>query len=182
MHPTGPGQEPAQLTSDRALLAEAIASETPTLGVCLGAELCTQAKGGQVEKLPSIEVGWAEVRLTKEGIADPLIGPMGDSFLGFEWHSYGCRIPEDCELLALSDSSPQAWRLGPKAWGIQFHAEVTLQDALSWLKSWSNDPDALASGLDPRIIEEQTRERISTWNDLGRDLARRFLEIASASE
>lgn len=179
MHPIGPPNEPSELTADRAALERALSDGKPVLGVCLGAELCTQAAGGSVEKLPGIEVGWTDIRLTDAGRRDPLIGPLGESFLGFEWHSYGCRPPEGSEILAVSDASPQAWRLGPRAWCIQFHAEVVLVDTLSWLDSWRKDPDAEASGLDPKLIASETRERIGRWNELGRSLAGRFFDLAA---
>jgi hypothetical protein len=104
---------------------------------------------------------------------------MGPVFKGFEWHSYGCLPPEDAVVLATSPASPQAWRMGEAAWAIQFHAEVTLDDAESWLRAWSEDADAVASGLDPDLIEAETREMIETWNDLGSGLAQRFFEMAA---
>lgn len=180
MHPTGPDSgEMIQLTDDRELLAEALRAQTPVLSVCLGAELCTQAAGGGIRKLDTLEVGWVDIELTSAGVEDPLIGPMGQVFKGFEWHSYGCLPPEDAVILATSPASPQAWRIGETAWAIQFHAEVTLDDAESWLRAWSEDADAVASGLDPDLIEAETREMIGTWNDLGSGLAQRFFELAA---
>lgn len=180
MHPTGPDSgELGQLTDDRELLADSLAAGTPILSVCLGAELCTQAAGGGIRKLETLEVGWPEIELTEAGLEDPLLAPMGPSFRGFEWHSYGCLPPEGSILLATNSTSPQAWRIGDTAWAIQFHAEVELADIESWLRSWEKDPDAIASGLDPAQIAAETRERIDRWNDLGRGLAQRFFELAA---
>jgi len=179
MHPTGPDSgEPEQLTDDREMLAEALATETPILSVCLGAELCTQAAGGGIRKLEALEVGWADIELTSAGLEDPLIGPIGSPFKGFEWHSYGCLPPENAVVLATSEASPQAWKIGDAAWAIQFHAEVTLDDAESWLRAWGDDADAVASGLDPQAIAAETQDRIGEWNDLGRGLAQRFFDLA----
>ncbi|MFM8527969.1 MAG: type 1 glutamine amidotransferase [bacterium] len=180
MHPTGPDSgEPEQLTDDRELLGDALAAGTPILSVCLGAELCTQAAGGGIRKLETLEVGWTEIELTEAGREDPLLGPMGSPFEGFEWHSYGCLPPEGAIVLATNSASPQAWRIGDSAWAIQFHAEVLLEDIQSWLRSWDKDPDALASGLDPDRILVETERKILRWNDLGRGLAERFLAFAA---
>ncbi len=180
MHPTGPDSgEPGELTDDRELLEDALGVETPILSVCLGAELCTQAAGGGIRKLETLEVGWAEIELTEAGRKDPLLGPMGSPFEGFEWHSYGCLPPGDAVVLASNHASPQAWRIGDSAWAIQFHAEVLLEDIQSWLRSWDKDPDALASGLDPEEIAVETERKIARWNDLGRGLAERFFSLAA---
>ncbi len=180
MHPTGPDSgEPEQLTDDRELLGDALAAGTPILSVCLGAELCTQAAGGGIRKLETLEVGWTEIELTEAGLEDPLLGPMGSSFEGFEWHSYGCLPPDGAIVLATNPASPQAWRIGDSAWAIQFHAEVLLEDVRSWLRSWDKDPDALASDLDPDEIAAETERKISEWNDLGRGLAERFFAFAA---
>ncbi|MFM9044045.1 MAG: glutamine amidotransferase-related protein, partial [bacterium] len=109
MHPTGPDSgEPEQLTDDRELLGDALAAGTPILSVCLGAELCTQAAVGGIRKLETLEVGWTEIELTEAGRDDPLLGPMGSPFEGFEWHSYGCLPPEGAIVLATNSASPQA--------------------------------------------------------------------------
>lgn len=180
MHPTGPDSgEPAELTDDRELLAAALADEVPILSVCLGAELCTQAAGGGIRKLESIELGWTSIELTEEGKSDPVLGPLGPTFEGFEWHSYACLPPDGAPVLATSEAAPQAWKLGPMAWAIQFHAEVVLEDIESWLSSWDKDPDAVSSGRDPAEISAQTHERIEAWNGLGAGLAQRFFDLAA---
>ena len=55
-------------------------------------------------------------------------------------------------------------------WGVQFHPEVTGSDYDEWLDEWGDDPDAVASGLDPSLIRAQTAARIAAWNDVGRGM------------
>ena len=62
---------------------------------------------------------------------------------------------------------------GARAWGIQFHAEVTLE----MMRAWTNeDPDDLP--VDAEDFLEAAETRIAHWNDQGRALCAAFLEIA----
>jgi hypothetical protein len=76
----------------------------------------------------------------------------------------------------------QAFRLGEaRAWGVQFHAEVTGAYLDAWLDGWESDDDAVASGLDPEAIRRESRRKISAQTDLGRGVARRFLAEAMSA-
>ena len=165
------------LNEDRELLARLLDAGKPLLGVCLGAQLLTLAAGGEVRKMPEPEIGWKAIEVG--GAEDPVIGPTAPGFEGFEWHSYSCTLPPGAVELARSDQALQAYRIGERAWAIQFHAEVALEDAESWLDDYRNDEDAVRIGLDPEALRTETRERIGAWNDLGRDLARRFVRAAA---
>ena len=73
------------------------------------------------------------------------------AFNAFQWHSYEMGI-DDGEVLARSEVCAQAARFGPLAWAIQFHAEVSERDALTWIADYESDPDAVAIGLDPEAL------------------------------
>ena len=88
---------------------------------------------------------------------------------------------DDGEVLARSAVCAQAARFGPLAWSIQFHAEVTERDALKWIADYESDPDAVAIGLDPEALAAETRDRIGAWNEVGRALCARFLELAAVA-
>jgi GMP synthase-like glutamine amidotransferase len=72
----------------------------------------------------------------------------------------------------------QAYRIGNSAWGIQFHAEVTEVDAVSWAVNYAVDEDAVEMGIDSDALSAQILERIGEWNRLGRELSGRFLAEA----
>ena len=59
------------LRGEKGLLAELLGRGVPTLGVCLGAQLVSEAAGGSPRRAPEPEIGWVEVELTPEGRADP---------------------------------------------------------------------------------------------------------------
>jgi hypothetical protein len=49
----------------------------------------------------------------------------------------------------------------------------------AWLDDYRKDPDAVRVGLDPESLRAETEKRIDAWNELGRGLCARFLEVAA---
>jgi GMP synthase (glutamine-hydrolysing) len=161
-----------------ALLAEMFERGTPLLGVCLGAQLLAAAVGGSAARASEPEIGWFDVEVTPEGIGDPVIGPLAPRFEAFEWHSYECRLPDDAVVLARTPVCVQAFRIGRSAWGIQFHAEVTSDDARRWIDDYHSDDDAVRIGIDPAALHAETERKIGAFNALGRELCRRWAQAA----
>lgn len=169
----------AWLTQEKALIASLLEARVPLLGVCLGSQLVAEAAGGSVRRATRPEIGWHSVEVTAAGADGPLIGPLAPHFVAFGWHSYEATLPENADPLAASAVCNQAYRIGERAWGIQFHAEVSERDALEWAADYRTDPDAVGMGLDPGALAADIRERIGAWNELGRALCGRFVDAAS---
>lgn len=179
MHPDQTDEHP-WLAREKAVLGELLDRRVPLLGVCLGSELVAEAAGAQARR-GSPEIGWCQVETTDEAASDPLMAPLVPSFEALEWHSYEATLPPGAAALARSESCLQAYRIGTTAWGIQFHAEVTLADFEAWLDDYRSDPDAVAFGPAPDELRSQTRRAIDRWNQLGRELCARFLAVAASS-
>jgi GMP synthase (glutamine-hydrolysing) len=139
----------------------------PLLGVCLGGQLLAHAMGAHVGPASRPEIGWHEVVLTREGTDDPVLGALPERFDAFQWHSYAFDVPEGGELLAESPVCAQAFRLGPSAWAVQFHPEVTREILEAWRSG--------SEGTAPPI----SLEPIGVWNELGRRLAIAFFDQAA---
>jgi GMP synthase (glutamine-hydrolysing) len=167
------------LPEEKGLLRELLASGTPLLGVCLGAQLLAEAAGAQPRRASRPEIGWHDVEVLAQGADDPLVGPLAPRFNAFQWHSYEFPLPPAAIPLARSDVCLQAYRVGDTAWGIQFHAEVAPRDAEAWIDDYRSDEDAVRIGLDVDALRERTRRLIGDWNALGRDLCERFLAEAA---
>jgi GMP synthase (glutamine-hydrolysing) len=167
------------LGPEKALLRELLELEVPVLGVCLGAQLLADAAGAPPHRASRPEIGWHEVELTDEGSGDPVLGPLERRFDAFQWHSYEFPLPPGATPLARSAVCLQAFRAGRSAWGIQFHAEVTRQDAEAWIDDYRSDEDAVRIGLDPDDLRKRTHEAIGEWNALGRALCERFFAAAT---
>ena len=167
------------LGDEKKLLAGLIEAGTPLLGACLGAQVLCEAAGGEVRRMDRPEIGWLEVEVTREGEEDPLLGALAPAFRAFQWHSYECVPPPGATVLARSEACVQAFRVGERAWGIQFHAEVSSADARSWIADWRSDEDAVRIGLDAEALRTETEAAMLEWNDLGRALCGRFLDAVA---
>jgi GMP synthase (glutamine-hydrolysing) len=176
MHADQEGRHP-WLHFEKDFLAAMIDDRMPVLAVCLGSQLLAEAAGGSARRASEPEIGWYPVEVTEEGSADPVIGPLGPSFEAFQWHSYEALPPEGAVILARSPVCAQAYRVGEVAWAIQFHAEVSAAGAGAWIDDYRADEDAVSIGVDPQALGAETEERISGWNQLGRELCGRFIDV-----
>lgn len=122
------------LLPEVAWIRQAVDAELPVLGICLGAQLLAQATGGRVYRHCHKEIGWYDVELTEAAEADPLWQGVGRCPRLFHWHGDTFDLPAGADLLATSASCPaQAFRIGKRAYGLQFHLEVTEPTIRRWL-------------------------------------------------
>jgi GMP synthase (glutamine-hydrolysing) len=160
------------LRDETMLLQELLDRGVPTLGVCLGAQLLARAAHAEVRAAPEPEIGWYEVELTAAAAEDPIFSRLPPTFDAFQWHYYTYDVPAGAVELARSRRCTQAFRLGERVWGVQFHPEVTASQVGSWLKSEHGN------GVPRDRIGAETKERIARWNELGHDLCSGWLEVA----
>jgi len=115
----------------------------PYFGVCLGHQLLAAALGGAVGLMARPEVGLSRVDLTPDGQDDPLFQGFEPSFETFQWHGAEVnRLPEGARILAGNSACPaQAIRVGPHAYGLQFHTEIEA----SAVDEWEQIPEYRAS-------------------------------------
>jgi GMP synthase-like glutamine amidotransferase len=169
------------LRPEREWIESLLAERVPTLGVCLGSELLAHAAGWPVTRLARSEIGWHDVELTPAAPSDPLLSAVPPRFPAFQWHSYAVEPPDESAVLAVSPACAQAYRVGERAWGIQFHAEVDSAAIEYWLDDGADGEDVREVSLDIEAERQRTWREIAAWNDLGRALCSRFLEVASAA-
>jgi GMP synthase (glutamine-hydrolysing) len=168
------------LRPEKQLVRDLLEHGTPLLGVCFGSQLLAEAAGAEVRHSARPEIGWHEVEPTADGRADPLLGFLPARFESLQYHHYEWLLPPGAVALASSAVCLQAFRLpGRPVWGVQFHPEVTESDFGEWLDGWEDDAGAVATGLNPEAIRAETAAKIGAWNDVGREIAARFLDQAN---
>jgi GMP synthase-like glutamine amidotransferase len=126
--------EHPHLAREVELIAAIVHAGRPVLGVCLGAQLLAHALGARVYRGEQGEIGVGTVSLTGGGREDPVLGSTGAATLPVvHWHEDTFELPADASLLASSELFPnQAFRVGERAYGLQFHVEVEQELAQAW--------------------------------------------------
>lgn len=161
------------------LLRKAVRHRVPTLALCLGGQLLAQAHGGVVERSTSgPEIGARLVARRDAAEQDPLWAAIPFAPDVIQWHFDEITfLPAGATLLAASPRYPhQAFRLGDRAWGTQFHIECDtamfagwVRNNLDWLTEADLDPERLVGAVDE--LQEDVRE---VWQPF----ARRFAQLA----
>jgi GMP synthase (glutamine-hydrolysing) len=112
-----------------------LSSGIPFLGLCLGAQMLARQLGACVKRHPEgqVEVGYYPVSPTEAG--ERFAGQIGAAWPDhvYHWHSEGFDLPRGAEALASGKVFPhQAYRYGDRAFGLQFHPEVTYAMMCRW--------------------------------------------------
>ncbi|MDP2697195.1 GMP synthase [Thalassospira sp.] len=155
-----------------AWLPHVVASDVRYLGVCLGAQLMARHLGAAVLPHPAgqTEIGYYPVYATGAGRDH-----FPDELVVYHWHREGFDLPPGAELLARGTVFPhQAYRVGNRIWGLQFHPEVDDEIHERWLRD-AVEKTALPNAQNP---DQQRAGRIRYDEALGawfKDFARQSL-------
>jgi GMP synthase-like glutamine amidotransferase len=129
------------------------------IGICLGCQLLARALGGEVAGMDDgIELGWQDVSLTPVGAEDPLHAGIAWKALQLHWHRYEvAKVPPGARVLATSQRCPvQAWSLGLRTYGFQYHPEVYPGTIETWAAEEPRDLDE--AGIKLEMLRSQTKE------------------------
>ena len=169
------------LTKEKSLIAQAVRAGVPFWGACLGVQLLAAALGARVYPGLEPEVGLMTVTLTPEALKDPVFEGVPAELPALQWHGDTFDLPEGAVRLAGSDGYVnQAFRWGSRAYGVQFHVEVSAEMAAEWadVPIYSEALErVLGPGALPKLVEELNAEGSSIRSN-GRRMFEHWLDLA----
>ena len=143
------------LEAELRAIGERLRRDRPTLGICLGAQLMAAALGAEVASTGRVEIGYAPLTLTGEGRESPLRAV--ESVPVLHWHGDQFGIPAGARRLAETPGFPnQAFALGPRILGLQFHLEADAAKIEQWLIGHACELSL--RGIDPAAIRRDAAQ------------------------
>lgn len=138
------------------LMQEFAVSNRAVLGVCLGSQILARGLGGRNLIGHAPEFGWKKVRLTDDGMLDPVMRSVPREFSTFQWHDDTFSLPDGSVRLASNPAAlNQAFRFGRAAYGIQFHFEADTGLVAEWSTSFARE----IAARQPNWASEHPREQ-----------------------
>lgn len=169
------------LAEERALVRSAVDAQIPYLGICLGAQMLARAMDRKVYPAGVREFGFTALRPSSHATDDPLVSVFAEGDMVFHWHEDTFELPHAATLLARGDHVPlQAFRVGDRAWGLQFHIEVDRAELELWLESAGDDGVRAWGKTRQQVIDEADRF-LGTQEAKARELFRRFADVVRAA-
>jgi GMP synthase-like glutamine amidotransferase len=158
------------------LIRQAVASNVPVLGHCLGAQLMSKALGGKVSRSPVKEIGWGEVRVADNAVAREWFGEVA-GFEAFHWHGEAFTIPAGAtRLLSSPCCENQAFALH-RHLALQCHVEMTEEMIKTWCQTGAAEiaTSNVPSVQSPVAIQTNLIERVTGLNNVARSLYERWV-------
>lgn len=171
-------QKAPWLPAVRDLIRSAAERKTPTLGICLGHQLCAVAFGGDIVVNPNgRQLGLLDVGWSADAVDDDLVGGLLEPRRALHWNDDVVAVlPRGARRLATaSGGEVQAVRYAPTVWGIQWHPEVD-DDVVA---HWAND-GSLGESEKARLLDDLSRSR-PDLDRAWRPLATRFADLVAAA-
>jgi len=150
------------LRAEKRFIREAMLRGTPVLGICLGAQLMASSLGSAVYANREKEIGWFPIR-AEPAEATAFVFPP--ELTAFHWHGETFDLPPGAVRLATSAACRnQAFQLGARAIGLQFHLETTPESMALLLENCRHELTAgkyIQSERDMRAQDEQAHHEIN---------------------
>ena len=152
------------------LLRDAIATQVPVIGHCLGGQLLAQALGARVQRTDVPEIGWIDVEITDAAAQRAWFGGAA-AFTPFQWHYDVFALPSGATRVLTNGFNPnQGYVIDDRHIGFQCHIEMTHDLVETWCRTGADE--ITAPGSPPR----QSRD------DILRDLTQRLAALHAVTD
>jgi len=131
-----------------AWLSNAVRAEVPLLAICYGHQLLAKALGGRSDYHPrGMEIGTVAIELTGDARDDQLFCDLPQRFKGHTIHSQTVlALPAGALRLAFNaHDENHAFRIGKRAWGVQFHPEFDKAVMNAYIEEVSKSEPSVAT-------------------------------------
>lgn len=157
------------LKKEKEFIRQLIAAKTPLLGICLGAQMIASALGKQIHRNPEKEIGWWEI----QGI--PSLSSafsFPEKATVFQWHEDTFEIPDDAVHTGFNIACKnQAFQLGRRTIGLQFHLETSNETMEFLLKGFDTEAERHQPFVQsPEKIRTLASQKLKDSNQLMFDL------------
>ena len=149
----------------------------PYLGLCLGAQLLSEAIGGRVRKMETPEIGVLNVSINDD---KTIFSGLNKNLKALQWHSYEVSdLPSSAKILASSPACNVQAFSSEKAFGLQFHVEQTNET----VPQWACVPEyksALEKTLGQNALEKfkkDVEENLNIFNKSAKTIYNNFKKI-----
>ena len=149
----------------------------PYLGLCLGAQLLSEAIGGKVRKMKIPEIGVLNVSILDN---KSIFSGIDKNLKALQWHSYEVYdLPSNTNVLASSSVCNVQAFSSEKAFGLQFHVEQTNET----VPQWACVPEyksALENTLGPNALKkfkDDVEENLNIFNSSAKTIYENFKKI-----
>lgn len=168
--PQNVGDNLPWLRDEMQFIKSAHESGLPVLGICLGHQLIAAALGGEVSPMPKPEAGFHTVSINTTGQIEAMLA-------GIAWKSpqfclHGREVsapPKGAVVLASSEACKvQAFRVGVRTFGFQYHFESDLTTIRRYLRE--RPEEFAAAGLSSADVEAQATRHYEAFARLANRL------------
>ena len=146
------------IRAEREFFADAISSDVPVFGVCLGAQIMARALGGTVEPTGGYEFGLRKIWMTEKGSGDPVFSKLRVPLVP-TLHGEHFTVPTGATELAFGymlcrdgtfKRQSLAFRYG-NSYAFQFEPQLTLDELRIWNRELADDYRLMGPLFDPKF-------------------------------